>query len=131
MRRRTSAIASALLVSLFLALPLFAEKREQARATQGEGEDYFIISSVDIKKKQLVLKRPTEVTELMLVTEKTAYVDEHGKPLQFKALRAGDTVYVTSTRNGDGTRVATRLRRGPMTPEELRRRYLHTVTSAE
>jgi hypothetical protein len=89
-----------------------------------EGEDFYIISSVDTTKKQIVLKRPTEVTELLLVTEKTAYISEEGKPLRFEDLRAGDTIYLLSRRDPQGNRVAIRIRKGPMTMDELRRRYL-------
>lgn len=122
MKLQTSRIASALLLSLLFAISLHAEKRGQSRAT--DSEEFFIISSVDMKRGQLVLKRPTEVTELMLMTEKTVYLDERGKPLQFKDLRAGDTVYITAGRNTQGARVALRVRMGRMTVEEMRRRYL-------
>lgn len=117
-------------------LPLCAGSRGQA---EGEsGEQFFLISSVDAKKHQIVLKAPTEVTELARVTDKTVYRDEQGKPMQFKDLRAGDTVYVVlspagsfrpsgstaSSAAGEGLRVVTRIRKGEMTPEELHRRYL-------
>ncbi len=98
--------------------------RGDASPLRAETEDFFIISSVDIRKKQLVLKRPTEVTELMQVTDKTVCLDEQGKLIQFKELHAGDTVYVTSALSALGLRMVTRVRRGPMTVEELHRRYL-------
>jgi hypothetical protein len=116
------AVTSIFLSVLSPTLPLRAERGEHSRAA--EGESFFIISSVDTKKKQIVLKRPTEVTELIQVTDKTVYLDDNGKTLQFQDLRAGDTVYVSSIRNAEGTRVATRIRIGPMTIEELHRRYL-------
>ncbi len=122
-------IVSTLLGMLFgflLALPSLAAHKEKPRARARE--DFFIVSSVDTKKKQLVLKRPTEVTELVLVTGKTLYLDEEGKPLGFSDFRAGDTVYVTSSPDAglsaEGARVATRIRKAPMTLEELHRRYL-------
>ncbi len=117
-----SFVTSALLLGLLLALPLAGEKRERARPA--DAEDFFIISSVDTKKKQLLLKRATEVTELMSVTEKTTYMDERGKPLHLKDLRSGDTVYITSVHNAENLRVATRVRLGSMTLEEVHRRYL-------
>ena len=85
----------------------------------------FIISSVDLKKNQLVLKRPTEVTVLMVVNDQTACLDEKGKPLHLKDLRAGDTVFVGSRPSPDGGFVATRIRKGYMTLEEVHSRYLN------
>ncbi len=99
-------------------------KSNRASPLHAQPETFFIISSVDIRKKQLVLKRPTEVTELMQVTDKTICLDEQGKPIQFKELHAGDTVYVTSAPSSLGPRTVRRVRRGPMTVEELHRRYL-------
>jgi hypothetical protein len=93
------------------------------RAASG-GEEFYIISSVDLRKDQLVLKRPTEVTVLMDVNDKTVVLDEKGKPLHLKDLRAGDTVFVTSRQDKDDTPVATRIRKGYMTLEEVRARYL-------
>lgn len=87
-------------------------------------EQFFIISSVDQKKKELVLKLPTEVTQLMRVSDSTVYLGEDGKPIEFGSLRAGDTVYINSERGADGVLVARRIRKGPMTLEELHRRYL-------
>ncbi len=87
-------------------------------------EEFFIISSVDAQKQRIVVKRPTEVTELLQVNEKTVYQDEQGKAIEFKSLRAGDTVYVMSSRGPEGTHLAIRIRKGPMTVEELHRRYV-------
>lgn len=105
-----------------LAAPLRAQKAQANRASAGD--DFFIISSVNLKKDQLVLKRPTEVTVLMEVKAQTLCQDEKGKPLQLKDLRAGDTVFVASRRNEDGTLEATRIRKGYMTLEEVHSRYL-------
>jgi hypothetical protein len=94
-------------------------------------DEFFIISSVDAPKKELVLKFPTEVTELVAVNEKTTIQNEQGRPLALGDLRAGDTVYVTTVRTSQGTLLATRIRRGPMTLSELRRRYLKTLSGNE
>ncbi len=126
---RTSATISALVLTFCLALPSLAQKHEQGRPNSGE--DFFIVSSVDAKKNQLVLKHPTEVTELMVVTEKTVYLSEQGKPLKFGDFRAGDTVYVISSPSAGGARLATRIRKGAMTLEELHRRYLRAANSEE
>ncbi len=120
---------TALLLGLLFILPLRAEK--PAHVQPAPSEEFFIISSVDASKQQLVLKRPTEVTELVGVTDRTAYLDEQRSPLPFRDLRAGDTVYVTLSGAGDGPRVASRIRKAPMTVEELHRRYLKAVTSEE
>jgi hypothetical protein len=87
------------------------------------GEEFFIISSVDTAKKQLLVKEPTEITQILQVNEKTRYADKSGKAMQFADLRAGDTVYIRFTA-APGGRMAVSIRKGPMTVEELHRRYL-------
>jgi hypothetical protein len=111
-----------LLLGLLAILPLCAQK-PQKEAAPGS-EEFFIISSVDMSKDQLVLKHPTEVTELMLVNDKTACLNEKGKSFGCAKLRAGDTVYVTSRRNRENARVALRIRIGPMTLDEVHRKYV-------
>lgn len=110
------------LLGLCFSLGLCAQGREQPSSTPGE--EFFIISSVNSSKHQLVLKRPTEVTLLVRVNEKTAYLDQQGRPLQLKDFRAGDTVYVALRSSAEGPPLVARIRKGLMTPEELRRRYL-------
>jgi hypothetical protein len=102
-------------------LPAVLWGAEKAPAPRAADEDFFIVSSVDLKQQQLVLKRPTEVTELVQVSDKTIIRDEEGKTIPLKTLRAGDTVYVASAA---GSRVATRIRKALMTVEELHRRYV-------
>ncbi len=121
MKTRILITISALLIGTLLALPRLASARAPEPAA---GEEFFIISSVDAKKQQIVLKRPTEVTEIIRVTDKTTYLGEDGKPLQLKDFRAGDTVYVTVTASREGSPVALRIRKGIMTVDELHRRYL-------
>jgi hypothetical protein len=86
-------------------------------------DEFFIISSIDAARNRIVLKRPTEVTVVMRVTERTAYRDEQGKPLKLAALRAGDTVYITAARDAASGPTAALVRQGPMTVQELQRRY--------
>lgn len=86
--------------------------------------DFFIISSVDLAKRQLLLKLPTEVTELMKVEDKTSYHDETGKSIKLSDLRAGDTVFITSVYAAGGY-LALTIRKGPMTLQLLRERYLN------
>jgi hypothetical protein len=92
-------------------------------------DDFFIVSSVDIAQKRLVLKRPSEVTVLVRVTEKTSYRSEQNRPLQLGDLRAGDTVFI---RLGTGaeSELAKSIRKGPMTTEELHRRYFRAGNAA-
>jgi glycine/D-amino acid oxidase-like deaminating enzyme len=87
-------------------------------------EEFFIVSSVDSGKGSMVVKRPTEVTLTIGLTEKTRCRDEQGKAIRATDLRAGDTVFIGSDRNASGQPVAASIRRGPMTVPELHRRYL-------
>jgi hypothetical protein len=101
---------------------LAAQSGRAAGNTNG-GEEFFIVSSVDITKRQLLLKEPTEITQLIQVNDKTRYIDRTGKAMQFGDLRAGDTIYIRSTTTSAG-RVAVSIRKGPMTLQELQRHYL-------
>jgi hypothetical protein len=87
-------------------------------------EEFFIVSSIDSARGRIVLKRPTEVTLLMQVTAQTAYRDEQGKPLRLADLRTGDTGYITYRQDTAGGATALLVRLGPMTVQELQRRYL-------
>jgi len=117
---------SGALLAMLLALPLglTASSTPREAPPAARGDQFFLISSVDLAKHQIVLKAPTEVTQLVRVIEKTTFLDEQGKPIQFKDLRAGDTVYATLAASGEGPRVLVSVRKGPMTVEELHRRYL-------
>jgi hypothetical protein len=95
----------------------------QGKKTPG-GEEFFIISSVDTSKSQLLLKRPTEVTLLMKVGDKTQIQDEKGKPVHLSDLRAGDTVWVISVAGDNNQPLASRIRRGPMTVDDLHKYFL-------
>jgi hypothetical protein len=119
-RDRTLPIMAAFLLS---AWAVGAIPRTASRSPAAVTDDFFIVSSVDVAQKRLVLKRPSEVTVLVRVTEKTSYRSEQNRPLQLGDLRAGDTVFI---RLGTGTEsdLAKSIRRGPMTTEELHRRYL-------
>jgi hypothetical protein len=106
-------------------LPLSAQS-DNKTATAGETQgDFFIVSSVDLSKKQILLKLPTEVTELIQVDGNTRYFDERGKPLKLGDLRSGDTVYIASTHTG-GPPLAISIHRGPMTLDILRQHYLRS-----
>ena len=107
-RELVLATLAAAVLAVALLTPVWAAEGGKSRAAANE--DFYIISSVDAKKNEIVLKRPTEVTELVLVTEKTTYWSEDGKPVQFVDLRAGDTIYLVSRRDPGGARVAVRIR---------------------
>lgn len=119
-RLRMIAIVFATVVSCVFSV---AAQSSKAAGNANGGEEFFIVSSVDITKRQLLLKEPTEITQLIQVNDKTSYTDRNGKPMQFGDLRAGDTIYIKSSNTSAG-RVAVSIRKGPMTLEELRRHYL-------
>jgi len=120
------------IAGLGLALLCSAAAQTTHKATKSASspgaEEFFIISSVDVAKAQLLLKRPTEVTALMNTGPDTKVLDEKGKSAKVADLRAGDTVWVTSAASGPD-RIALRIRKGPMTPSDLRRLYLHPTAS--
>ena len=122
MRTRMSPVTLSLVFAMLAALPMLAEK--SAKSEPSKAEEFFIISSADLAKNRLVLKHPTEVTELMLVNNKTSCFNDQGKSFACKNLRAGDTVFVISNRDTSGARTAVRIRVGPMTVEEVHRKYV-------
>ena len=106
-----------------LATPAFAQLGTGPAGTDFGKGDFFIVSSIDLAKRQILLKRPTEVTELMRVDGETRYFEESGKAIRLTDLRAGDTVFITSKPTG-GQSVAVTIHKGRMTPDMLRERYL-------
>jgi hypothetical protein len=102
---------------------LAAQSKAQSK-TAAAGEEFFIISSVDQSKSQIVLKRATEVTQLMKVNDKTQFLDTNNKPIQLADLKAGDTVWAISSPGQNGDLLGTRIRKGSMTIEELHRHFL-------
>ena len=115
---RSLAFAAALLAGISLATSAFAQGRKNS-----SGEEFFIVSSVDLQKAQLLLKHPTEVTLVVKTNDKTRFADDAGKPLKLSDFRAGDTVWVTSS-GGAGDATATRIRKGIMSVADLHRYYL-------
>jgi hypothetical protein len=96
-----------------------------AKAAEPPRKEFFILSSLDTAHGRMVLKRPTEVTLVMRVNAQTAYRDEQGKPLAFKDLRSGDTGDITFRQEPGGEPTALLVQLGPMTVQELERRYLN------
>lgn len=103
-----------------LAIPVLAQSAVSSGFAQG---DFFIVSSIDLAKRQILLKRPTEVTELMRVDGETRYLEEPGNPIRLTDLRAGDTVYILSKSSGSHP-LAVTIHKGPMTLDVLRERFL-------
>ena len=103
--------------------PVWAQTGKDAANSDFAQGDFFIVSSIDLAKRQILLKRPTEVTELMRVEGDTRYFEERGKPIRLTDLRAGDTVFIVA-KPGSGQPVAATIHKGPMTPDVLRERYL-------
>lgn len=109
-----------------LITPVFAQSGKGPVNTGVGKGDFYIVSSIDLAKKQILLKRPTEVTELMRVGGETRYFEESGKPMRLDDLRAGDTVFITSKPTG-GQPVAVTIHKGPMTLDVLRERFLKST----
>ena len=124
---KTTRSVRTVLASVFLCVALLLvpgiTRTQTSQGKLRQAESFFIVSSVDMKKHQIVLKLPTEVTEVVEVTSATTYRDEKGSPIKFEDLRAGDTIYATIRRNVKGVLTVVSIRRGPMTLEELHRRY--------
>src|SRR6202047_4719102 len=93
--RRLRVVAIVFATVLSCVFSVAAQSNKAAGTTNG-GEEFFIVSSVDITKKQLLLKEPTEITQLIQVNDKTRYTDRTGKAMQFGDLRAEDTIYIRS-----------------------------------
>jgi hypothetical protein len=115
-------------LSLLISFPLAPVGGGQGKKN-ASGEEFFIVSAVDQSKSQLLLKRPTEITVLMQVNERSVFLDEAGKNLKLADFRAGDTLWVTSTADAGGKHVAVRIRKGPMTMQELHKLYLDSMTT--
>ena len=117
-------------LSWVLATGLMAAQKPEPGTTavtlqsKAEGE-FFMISSIDASQHQLVLKRPTEVTQLVKVNDKTQYLDAEGGQQKLTDLRAGDTVYVVFQSSGASDPLAARIQEGPMTVERLHRNYVN------
>jgi hypothetical protein len=100
---------------------LAARKAAPGRETRNE---FFIISEVRLKRHQLVLEMPTQITKVMFLNDKTAFETKKGQRLPFTDMRAGQTVYVTYVQEG-GNAVALTIRQGPMTVSILHERYFN------
>ena len=111
-------------LGILLALATSAPTWAQAHPKNAQGEEFFIVSSVDLQKHQVVLMRPTQLTVVATIGPQTSYIGEKGQKLDVKAMKAGDTVWAIIKTERDGTVTAVRLRQGAMTVAELHKLYL-------
>ena len=111
-------------VAILLTLAVSAPAWAQAHPKNAQGEEFFIVSSVDLQKHQVVLMRPTQLTVVATIGPQTSYLSEKGQKLDVKAMKAGDTVWAITKKERDGTVTAVRLRQGAMTATDLHKLYL-------
>jgi len=98
--------------------------RAAAQSAGKSGDEFFVISSIDRNKHLLVLLQATEISETMSIDDKTQYFDGKGKAMKLTDLRSGDTVYIVSHKQKDGSMIVDKVTEGTMTVAELRRRYV-------
>lgn len=111
-------LAAALAMALSLAAPLWAQNN-------AKGESFYIVSSVNFQTHQIVLMHPTQLTVVADFGPQTSVLDENGKKLTTKDLKAGDTVWaiVKKDKKNDDASVSS-IRMGAMSQSELRQLYL-------
>jgi hypothetical protein len=109
---------------LALTMGSFAFAQLPKSPTDSSGQRFYIISSVDLQKDQIVLMQPTQLTIVATADDKSAFVGEQGQKLTLKDLRAGQTVWAILRRDKGGKTTIVRLREGAMTIAELHRLYL-------
>jgi hypothetical protein len=115
---RLAVLVGVLSLAVALSAPLWAQANSQ-------GEEFFIVSSVDQQTHQVVLMRPTQLTVAASFGPQTVCVGEKGQKMTPKDLRAGDTVWAIIKSGKNGVVNALRIREGAMTQAELQRLYLH------
>ncbi|HEV2615395.1 MAG TPA: hypothetical protein VGU63_02160 [Candidatus Acidoferrales bacterium] len=116
-------------VGLLLTLAISSPSWAQAHPKNAQGEEFFIVSSVNLQKHQVVLMRPTQLTLVATIGPQTSYIGEKGQKLDVKEMKAGDTVWGITKPGPDGSILAVRLRQGAMTPAELHKLYLQLPAS--
>ncbi|MDE3137409.1 MAG: hypothetical protein KGL59_12600 [Acidobacteriota bacterium] len=119
--------ASALFTVLIAMIVSTGTAALAARKTVPTGEtrnEFFIISEVRLKRQQLVLEKPSQITKVMFLNDKTVFESKKGDRLPFSDIRAGQTVFVTYVQEG-GKALALTIRQGPMTVTMLHERYFN------
>jgi hypothetical protein len=92
-------------------------------AAKETADEFFIVSEVNLRKHEVVMEEPSQITLTMNLTGKTVFQDDQGHALPINDLQAGETVYATYELDSKGAVTALTIREGPMTVEELHRRY--------
>ncbi|HKW90004.1 MAG TPA: hypothetical protein VJN21_14730 [Candidatus Acidoferrales bacterium] len=111
------------MLAIVLSAPLPAQMRKTP--SESRGEQFYVISSVDMQKHQIVFMRPTQLTVVATTNDQTTYVGEQSQQkLALKDLRAGQTVWATIRKDKSGDLTVARVREGAMTVAELHRLYL-------
>ena len=116
--RKMGLLAGAMAMALCFSVPLRAQ-------SNAKGESFYIVSSVNFQTHQIVLMQPTQLTVVANFGPQTTVLDEDGKKLTAKDLKAGDTVWAIvkkDKKNNDAS--VLRIRMGAMTQSELRQLYL-------
>ena len=116
--RKLGLLAGVLTMALCFSVALRAQ-------SNARGESFYIVSSVNFQTHQIVLMHPTQLTVVATFGPQTAVLDENGKKLTTKDLKAGDTVWaiVKKNKKNDDASVL-HIRMGAMTQSELRQLYL-------
>ena len=123
MNKQLVRLGMAMAVGFGLALAGTTAWAAQKSSPQITRDEFFIVSEVSLKKHEVVMEEPTQITITMNLTGKTAFTNQQGHALPIADMRAGDTVYVTYEQDSKGVVTALAIREGPMTRQELRRRY--------
>ncbi|MGB7174344.1 MAG: hypothetical protein WBD23_12425 [Candidatus Acidiferrales bacterium] len=115
-------------LTLAVSIPACAQGVQNPKNAQGE--QFFMISSVDLPKHHIILMAPTQLTLVANTTNLTQFVGEKGQKLTEKDLKAGDTVWAIVKTAKDGETTAVKIREGAMTPADLHKLYLSHPSNA-
>ncbi|HEV2297611.1 MAG TPA: hypothetical protein VGR72_03740 [Candidatus Acidoferrales bacterium] len=124
MNKKMIFVASTLVAILALLVVAPLDAQTPKSPSDSRGEQFYVISSVDMQKHQIVLMRPTQLTVVATTNEQTAYVGEKGQKLGLKDLHAGQTVWATLRKDKDSQVAVMKIREGAMTVAELHKLYL-------
>ena len=109
-------------LALVVSIPAFAQGVQNPK--NAKGEQFFMISSVNLPKHEIVLMAPTQLTLVVTTSSLSQYVGEKGQKLAEKDLKAGDTVWAIIKAGKAGQFTAVKIREGSMTPADLQKLYL-------
>jgi hypothetical protein len=112
------------IAALVLAFGSLASAQVPKAPADSAGEHFYIISSVDIQKHQVVLMEPTQLTIVATADNKSVFLGEQRQKLALTDLRAGQTVWALLRKDKSGKRLIVRIREGAMSIAELHRLYL-------